>query len=110
MVRNEFCWAAAVLLAVPAAAAEPAAGERRLSPGEVEKILEAAAVKNAAAAKPAEALSQSPRPIEGEVGVSIGSGGYRDVFGTAIVPVGAEGMAIISIDGAELRRDTRRRP
>ena len=48
-------------------------------------------------------------PIEGEVGVSIGSGGYRELFGTAVVPVGAEGVAIISIGSAESRRHTRRK-
>lgn len=92
---------AAVALATPALAAD----EHRLSPAEVEKILEAAAVKNAAAPAP----PRPPRPIQGEVGVSIGSDGYREAFGTAIMPVGEEGVAILSIGGQESNRPKRRR-
>ena len=49
------------------------------------------------------------RVIEGEVGVSVDTGGYREIFGTAIVPVGKEGTAIISIGGEESDRRSRRR-
>ena len=97
------------LLPAPALAAD----ERRLSAAEVEQILDKAAQKRVAptisAAAPVAKEKAPARPIEGEVGVAIGSGGYREVFGTAIVPVGAEGVAIISIDSAESRRHTRRR-
>lgn len=47
--------------------------------------------------------------IEGEVEVSIGSGGFHEVFGTAVAPVGEDGVAIISLGSAESRRHTRRR-
>jgi len=94
------------LLPAPAVAAD----ERRLSPTEVQRILDQAALKREASATQSVAPAQTPaRPIEGEVGLSIGSGGYREVFGTAVVPVGTEGVAIISIDSAESRRDQRRR-
>ncbi len=76
---------------------------RRLSPAEVERILEEAARKRAPADKP------PTRVIEGEIGVSVGTGGYREVFGTAVVPVGKEGTAIISIGGEESDRRYRRR-
>ena len=90
----------AAALATPALAAD----EHRLSPAEVEKILEAAAVKNAAVPAP----PTPPRPIQGEVGVSIGSDGTREAFGTAIMPVGEDGIAIISIDGGDSGRPKRR--
>ena len=69
------------------------ADERRLSPDEVQRILEDAARKASAADRPA------PRAIEGEVGISVGTGGYREVFGTAVVPLGKNGTAIISAAG-----------
>ena len=88
------------LLPAPAFAAD----ERRLSAAEVERILDAAAQKREASAAKAPA-----RPIDGEVGVSIGSGGTREMFGTAIVPVGEQGVAIISIDSAESNRNRSRK-
>ena len=90
---------AAIFLFAPA----PAVDERRLSPAEVERILEEAARKRVAADKP------PARVIEGEIGVSVGTGGHHEIFGTAVVPVGAEGTAIISIDNAESRRHPRRK-
>ena len=93
-----------LLLPAPAIASD----ERRLSPAEVQQILDKAALKDAVPA--AKAVTSAPtRPIEGEVGMSIGSGGTREVFGTAVVPVGEQGVAIISIDAGESRRDTKRR-
>ena len=88
-----------MLLTAPAIAQDT----RRLSPAQVEQILEEAARKRAAADKP------PARVIEGEVGVSVGTGGYREVFGTAVVPVGKEGTAIISIGSEESDRRYRRR-
>ncbi len=90
---------ATMLLAAPALMAD----ERRLSPAEVERILEEAARKRVAADKPLR------RVIEGEVGVSVGTGGYREVFGTAVVPISKDGTAIISIGGEESDRRKRRR-
>lgn len=106
MMRQLSLIAMMMLVAGPALAAD----ERRLSPAEVERILDTAAQKREApVAQPVAKAPAPARPIEGEVGVSIGSGGYREVFGTAIVPVGAEGVAIISIDAGESRREYRRR-
>ena len=89
----------ALLLAAPAIAQDV----RRLSPAEVERILEEAARKRAAADR------IPPRVIEGEVGVTIGTGGTREIFGTAVVPIGEEGMAIISIDTGQSNRHYKRR-
>jgi hypothetical protein len=99
---------AAMLLPAPALAAD----ERRLSPAEVEQVLEKAAQKRDAptVSDPAAVLEKRPaRPVEGEMGVAIGTGGYREVFGTAVVPVRAEGVAIISFDSVGSRREYKRR-
>ena len=98
--------AAAMILFAPA----PFADERRMSAAEVERILDAAALKREApAARPVAKDPAPARPIEGEVGVSIGSGGTREMFGTAVVPVGAEGVAILSIDSDLSNRHRSRR-
>ena len=98
---------AAALLSAPALAADAprvALGdEHRLSPGDVQKILDDAAARREAAGTP------EPRRIEGELGVAIGTGGYREVFGTAVVPLGQTGTAILSFDTVDSNRGRRRR-
>ena len=107
---------AAILLPTPLVAADPQRvampDEHRLSDVEVQKILENAAAKHQSQpvpVPPAETLAPPPRPIEGEMGVAIGTGGYREAFGTAVVPLGQDGVAIISFDTAESNRSHRRR-
>lgn len=87
-----------------AAAEEPAptaSAERRLSPEQVEKILDEAARKREKAplisdqAEPAPE-QPSPIPIHGEVGFSIGTGGYRSAYGTAVVGLPGDGVAVMS--------------
>jgi hypothetical protein len=103
--------AAAAILSPSLASAEvPAApastDERRLTPEQVEAVLaEAASKRHAAeaqvpAAEPVIDDADLPpiRDVHGEVGVSIGSGGYREMFGTSIYPLGDDGMAAISLD------------
>lgn len=97
---------AALLMPAPAMAqaSEPApspASERRLSPEQIEAVLAEAAKKREAADMQlgAEAVEQAPKPqVHGEVGVAIGTGGYREAFGTAIYPLGDDGVAAISLD------------
>lgn len=89
----------ALLLTAPAMAQDT----RRLSPAEVERILEEAAQKRVAAER------RAPRAIEGEIGVTIGTGGTREISGAAAVPIGEQGTAIIMIDAGETRRDGPRR-
>ena len=77
----------------------PIADEHRLSEAEVQKILNTAAAKRDAPTIPAQQLPQAKdpaRPIHGEMGVAIGTGGYREAFGTAVVPLGDDGLAILS--------------
>jgi hypothetical protein len=91
------------LIALPGAAlatldqAQPATGispERRLSPAEIESVLNDAVRRRELAEISDQAL---PPPIHGEVGISIGTGGYRSAFGTAIVPLPGDGVAILSL-------------
>lgn len=92
-----------VMIALFLAAPPIAQDRRRLTPAQIEQILEDAARKRVAADK------TPARVIEGEVGVSVGTGGYRELFGTAVVPVGKEGTATISIGNQESDRRHRRR-
>jgi len=77
----------ATALALPAtvlAAQAPAASERRLSPDEVERVLTEAAARREAAE--AGQIGTGPQ-ISGEVGIGIGTGGYRSAYGTVGVPL-----------------------
>lgn len=66
---------------------------RRLSEQQVEQVLaEAAARREASERVPLE----RPLQIHGELGVSIGTGGYRGAFGTAVVPLGDKSNATVS--------------
>ena len=105
----------AALIAPGMATAQTAAtpspsDERRLSPAQVEAILADAEAKRA--------TSQSRTPIDitddedlpapapqvhGEVGFSIGTGGYREAYGTAIYPL-EDGVVAISLDFADWGR------
>ncbi len=116
MHQRAIFWVAAALLSTRAIAADPPrapiADEHRLSDAEVRKILDSAALKRdktPAAAPLAQAPKAPARPIEGEAGVAIGTGGYREAFGTAVVPLGQDGTAIISFDSVESNRGRARR-
>lgn len=92
------------------AAADPtptAPSEHRLSPAEIEQVLDTAARKREAAeSRPwAAELNEDelPPPIHGEVGFSIGTDGYRSAFGTAIVPLSDDGLAILSFETDQFR-------
>jgi hypothetical protein len=81
-------------LAAPDQTASPVASERRLSPDQIEKVLDDAARKREEVPLSEESL---PPPIHGEVGISVGTGGYRSAYGTAVVPLTGDGVAILSI-------------
>jgi hypothetical protein len=90
----------------------PAASEHRLSPEQIEAVLAEAARKREAtgARLDPEAAEQTLRPpVQGEVGFSIGTGGYREVFGTGIYPMGNDGVAVISLDFVDLGKRRFRR-
>ena len=79
--------------------------EVRLSDEEKEKVLEAAAASRrehvVGHAVDDVDDGEPARPIHGEVGLSIGTGGYRSAYGTAIVPLEGEGVAIISLGSTD---------
>jgi hypothetical protein len=104
-------------IALPGAAlgapdqAQPANGmtsEHRLSPAEIETVLNDAARKRESTEPSEERL---PPPIQGEIGFSIGTGGYRSAYGTAVVPLPGDGVAILSLgtDRFDSGRETHRR-
>lgn len=90
----------AVALAQVGEPAASSSSERRLSPEQIEAVLAEAAKKRESARQfDPEAIEQPlPRQVHGEVGVAIGTGGYREAYGTAIYPLGDEGVAAISLD------------
>jgi hypothetical protein len=84
-----------------AAPAESLAAERRLSPEQIEAVLVEASRKRQAEERRIgpQAGELAPKPqLHGELGVSVGTGGYREAFGTIIHPLGDDGVAAISLD------------
>lgn len=96
---------AAALTAAPGLAADrPAMADvHRLSPAEVKAILDTAAARRDTAPPP------EGRQIEGVIGIGIGTGGTREAFGTAVVPLGRDATAILSVDTASSDRGQVRR-
>lgn len=89
--------ALAALLAVPAAAAEETVVS--LSPAAKEKILEAAATRNAGAiGEPV--INGTGQRIHGEVGMMIGTNGTRGVFGSAVAPLGETGSVAVAFENS----------
>jgi hypothetical protein len=91
--------------------AQPANGmssEHRLSPAEIETVLNDAARKRESAEPSDEKL---PPPIQGEIGFSIGTGGFRSAYGTAVVPLPGDGVAILLLgtDRFDFDREARHR-
>jgi hypothetical protein len=88
----------------------------RLSAAEAEAAKEAAAKRNTARADQpigpdgAVAEDRAPLfgPIHGEVGFGIGTGGYRELFGAAALPIGEKGGFSFAFDSLQLDRERRR--
>ena len=108
--------AAASLVSAPALSqngqpASPSSSERRLTPEQIEAVLAEAAKKRESAQMSMDAnpLPAPPPQIQGEVGVAVGSDGYREVFGTGVYPLGDDGAAAVSFDFMNFgkRRDRR---
>lgn len=89
-------------LAAPDQVAPPLVSEHRLSPDQIQKVLDDAARNREQAPLSDESL---PPPIHGEIGFSIGTGGYRSAFGTAVVPLTGDGVAILSFGVDRLGSD-----
>ena len=109
---------AAMALAAAQAGTQPAtsSGEHRLTPEQIEAVLADAAKKREASER------QSPAPIDiadleplrapqvhGEFGIGAGTGGYREIFGTSIVPLGTSGGAAFSFDFVDFGNQNIRR-
>ena len=89
--------AVVVLLAAGTASAQPAPQVYRLSPEEILRL------QNTPAPSPNAFDAASPaRPrdgkVHGEVGVGIGTGGYRDLYGVAELPFGDSGSAVLAFE------------
>lgn len=88
---------ATLLLLSVAPAAHAQESVIQLSPEQREKALNAAADK--ALGEPA--INGLPgRQIHGEVGMAIGTGGMRSVYGTVIAPLGDTGSASFSYENS----------
>lgn len=104
LIRSLFCAAALLSPSIAFAAPEspaPLPAEIRLSDADKEKVLEEAAAtrRETTAVQAADDTSadEAGRQIHGEVGFEVGTGGYRSAYGTAIVPLEDDGVAIISL-------------
>lgn len=103
---------AAAFAQVDAAAAAPETADvRRLSPEEKERILANSSEAATDAARMAflngGPRDDSPSQVHGEVGIMAGTGGAFGVFGTALVPLGENGSAVISVSKSQIG-DSRR--
>lgn len=76
---------------------------RRLSPEEKERILAANSEADVDAASMSMLGGGGSRSsqIHGEVGAMVGTGGARGIYGTAIVPLGENGSAILSFEKSQ---------
>ena len=108
----------ALLLAAGPALADPAppgiAAEHRLSPAEVDQVLAAAAARHRRELAAADAAAQLlPTPdvpprgpdVHGEVGVEVGTGGYRSAYGSAVIGLGGDSFAAISLASSDFGRN-----
>ena len=87
------------------AAAPDAPAEIRLSQAEIDRVLADAARKRETG--PQAVLAEpEPRKMHGEVGVEVGSDGYRSIYGTSAVELPGDGLAVISFQTSR-GRDTR---
>jgi len=98
-MRKEMLLLLLIALASPAAA-QTAPSEHRLSPEEVNNILDQAAMKREAAEVE---TSTSKHPVHGEVGVTVGTGGYRAAYGTAVVGLADDAFASFSFQTGRSR-------
>ena len=90
--------AASALADVPRAATSGAT--IALSDEEREAALEAGATR-AAQELPINGLD---RKVHGEVGMEVGTGGYRAMYGTTVVPLGQTGYAQFSFETGQMGR------
>lgn len=71
------------------------------TPEQVEAAKEAAAIRNMKAESQIANGITSSRGVHGEVGVAVGTGGYRSIFGTAVMPLGQSGAVALSVENTQ---------
>lgn len=76
----------------------------RLTPEERAELLDAGIEASADRAQAQAMGGGYERQIHGEVGAMIGTGGARGIFGTAVIPLGETGTAIISFEKSSFGR------
>jgi hypothetical protein len=83
--------------------AEPASGSLvRLTPEQVEAAKEAAAERNMKTAEAGFDTSIMPdRGPHGEVGIAVGTGGYRSIYGSTVMPLGKDGVLAFSFENTQ---------
>jgi len=85
-------WWTMILMGAVAPVTAPAPVQR-LSDAQIAQVLDEAAAKREASEA---AAIQPKRDIQGEIGVEVGTGGYRGVYGSAFFPFGDEGGVMLS--------------
>ena len=98
LITLRVAFASFVLFLPPSAFADATGTLVTLSPEQVEAAKEAGAARHARDAAARVQAAPRDHAIHGEVGVSIGTGGYNEVFGTAIAPLGDNGLLALSIE------------
>ena len=78
--------------------AAPESRVARLTPQEREALLDAGSEESADRAQAQAMGGDYERRIHGEIGAMIGTGGARGVFGTAVIPLGETGVAVVSFE------------
>jgi len=100
LARHGFLLAAALMVGSVAHAEETVIS---LSPAEKAKLLDAAAERPrpASGELPINGLGSQ---IHGEVGMFVGTGGSRGVFGSAVAPLGQNGQIAVAFENSRFGR------
>jgi hypothetical protein len=89
---------AALTLAPGLASAETVT---KWTPERIEAAKEAAAVRKLGADTDVVNGRASDRRVHGEIGVAVGTGGYRSIYGTAVAPLGNDGVFAFSFENTQ---------
>jgi hypothetical protein len=101
---------AVFVLSVPATAfADDAGTIITLTPAQIESAKEAGAARNARQASDSVDLTPRDRAIHGEVGFAVGTGGYSAIYGTAVAPLGNDGIIALSLANERFGQGSRYR-
>lgn len=72
-----------------------------LTPAQVEAAKEAAAERNLNNPAALDTGFASDRRPHGEVGIAVGSGGYRSIYGSTVMPLGKDGALALSFEKSQ---------